>query len=104
MDAIMFLKDWTPMLLAAFALIISIKAWKKSRAIYGLERYEFAVSSGKARNPKEEEKDKKIIERLSSGRYTIVTSYKLDRNDERNCNMFVLGKIKRTWRERLKSI
>lgn len=79
-------------IIAVASIIVAILSWQKSRSIYGLERMKFAVSPGNERNTHEKEHDKKLMAKLASGKYTIITHYERPKT---GYNIFVLGKIKK---------
>ncbi len=65
------------------ALIISIKAWTKSRAVYSIE----STFLGRG--------DNAIKEKLSSGEYTVIASYHEGTFPNDNTRI-ILGRIKKS--------
>ena len=61
---------YVPLILAVIALVVSIKAWHKSRAIYGVERSVIRQYRGDRTDMDINEKD--LNQKLNSGDYTIL--------------------------------
>lgn len=79
-------------ILAVIALFISIKAWHKSRAIYGIERTTLRQTRGRQDDPIVQERLQEINTKLTSGKYTIlnIISREADGDFE-----IIFGKIKK---------
>ena len=83
---------------STISLVFVYLSWRKSRVIYDLERYKFAKDSGDSRDNDEKATDKKLAEVLSTGKYTIVSTYDMDdptKGIRSKWNMVVLGRIKK---------
>lgn len=78
-------------LFSATALFFAYLSWHKNRVIYSLERMKFAKDTGDSRNEEEKETDQKLLNKLKSGKYNIVTSY----DSGKNYNVLILGKVKK---------
>ena len=77
------------LLLSLIAIIISIRSWVKNRAIYGVEREVIRQYDG-SKNDLVKNEDR-LNEKLSSGKYTILTTYeRFDRDIE-----VLLGRLKK---------
>jgi hypothetical protein len=81
--------DLAALMLSVIAIIISIRSWVKSRAVYGVEREVIRQYDG-SKNDLTKNEDR-FNEKLSSGKYTILATYeRLDRNIE-----VLLGRLKK---------
>ena len=78
-------------------IVLGIKSWGNSRVIHDIQRMKFAIDPGDSRADEEKVTDEKFRKKLASGKWTIITSYPLRRNDDYdyNYNVFVLGKVKK---------
>lgn len=77
------------LLISATALIISIKAWYKSRVFYDIEIYQIIGNSGDINL-------KQIKKQLNTGKYTIINTYVEEHSNNKNNYLFILiGKIKK---------
>jgi len=78
--------------IAICSLIISKKAWHKSREIYGIERTTLRQVRGRADDIVVEKRIKEISDKLANGGYTIlnITSRQADGDFE-----IIFGKVKK---------
>ena len=67
------------LVIAIIALVVSIKAWRKSRAIYGIERSVIRQYTGKHDDLYKSEDI--LNEKLSSGNYTILAVLERTKSD-----------------------
>ena len=77
-------------IVAVIAIIVSIKAWHKSRAVYGVEREVLRQFDG-SRNDLDIIENEKLNEKLSSGNYTILSVMERTKGD--NDWEVLLGRI-----------
>jgi hypothetical protein len=71
---------------------ICIYTLRKSRVIYDVERMKFFINPGDSRSDEVKNTDEELRKKLDTGKYTIITNYKLH---ETGYNIFVLGRIKK---------
>lgn len=83
--------DFLPMVVSIIALIISVKAWHKSRVIYGIETEVIRQPTGTKNDMYKDTKH--ICEKLSSGKYTILGISQRTKSDQ-DWEIF-LGKIRK---------
>ena len=84
-----YLINGLTILISAIALIISVKAWHKSRVYYDLDMYQLTNNIGANQMDI-------VKEKLNTGKYTIVNTYVEEHPGSMNNYLFVLlGKIKK---------
>lgn len=85
----MNLNDILTLVISITALVISIKAWHKTRVYYDIELYQITGNSGSIHL-------QNVKEKLNTGKYTIVNTYVEEHPNNMNNYLFVLlGKIKK---------
>lgn len=83
--------DITAVGLAAAALVISIQAWHKSRAVYDISRYKISRHVGDSKDAEDLRHEKALRQALQTGNWQILHIYE----QPENTLMFVLGRIKK---------
>ncbi len=83
--------DIITLIFSLVAIILSIYSWHKSRVIYDIEKYKFPKNVGDSKTEEDLRHEKKLKEKLKSGKWQIVHVY------ERNSDelMIVVGKVKK---------
>ena len=88
------LKHWPAIIAVAIslsALIVSIQAWHKSRAIYDIAKYKFPKNVGDSKTEDDIRHEKALQEKLKTGKWQILHIYEQSANNL----MVVLGKVKK---------
>lgn len=86
MEKLLFYVPW---ILSVVALTISIKAWHKSRAIYGVERA--VIRQNRGSRDDLDINEKSLNEKLSNGDYTML--FVMERKADKDWEI-LLGRIK----------
>ncbi|MDZ7798672.1 MAG: hypothetical protein U5L76_03585 [Patescibacteria group bacterium] len=88
------LKHWPEIIAVAIslsALIVSIQAWHKSRAIYDIVKYKFPKNVGDSKTADDIRHEKALQDKLKTGKWQILHIYE----QSANTLMIVLGKVKK---------
>lgn len=88
------LQHWPEMaavVMSLAALIVSVQAWHRSRAIYDIAKYKFPKNVGDSKTDDDKRLEQALRDKLKTGKWQILHIYE----QSANTLMIVLGKVKK---------